>query len=691
MKTRGVLSFAAIVVCAASCGTPQASNASPVADAAVAAPTSAAAPSAEAPVGETKPNVPEPATHAERAKVEVPIAPVAPRRLTPRKPPTMPPSLDPALTIEHQRLEGLPNDVVGFAPYSNGRWLVASGGARASVWLVAPAGIVHAEPRVFASGLDHPSAIVADGGRIFVLQRGELTELVDRDGDDVADDYRVVAELAGREFSKPRDLAVDRGLFAATFDTDGSSLAVVGSLTDGRTTIHDLRGARKARVAPGFDGAFLVLSDADEAGNRVHWIGTVPERTWSSQLFQATPDSAVLARTESTDASAGYLIAWEHRQLARVAVQSSPSGCDVTLQYAGSIDSDAKFCAATVGGEFAFLDAAASNLAIVRPTPGVSAVRGTRSFANGIELQLSEPLANDQGWEREYWAVVENDGVRWPDWVSVADDRRSVFLANEPGVPDGAQCKAYMLGDFDHSLWFNPLSIRRVRTQVGAELLRFERRPMPTGIRNALSEAEHAGGWRLLFDGVSTAGWRNYGKDGPVEGWAAENGELVRVGDGGDLVTEEEFASFELELDWRIGSGGNSGILFHVVDGFDAVWRTGPEMQILDNQEHPDGQNSLTSAGSNYALNAPEFDDTRPIGAWNHVNLLVDGAHVEHWLNGEKQCEYELWSDDWRARVAASKFAAMPDYGLAKTGRIALQNHGDRVRFKNVKVRPIAR
>lgn len=205
------------------------------------------------------------------------------------------------------------------------------------------------------------------------------------------------------------------------------------------------------------------------------------------------------------------------------------------------------------------------------------------------------------------------------------------------------------------------------------------------------AEGTEQAGWRPLFDGTTTAGWRGFKREDMPDGWAVEDGVLhCRGGDGGDIVTEEQFADFELALDWKISTSGNSGIFFHVAEGeYDAVWRTGPELQILDNAGHADGGNSLTSAGSNYALHAPAADVTRPVGEWNSSRIVVDGPHVEHWLNGVKQCEYELWSDEWRALVADSKFAAMPDYGMMKTGHIALQDHGNAVWFRNIRIRTL--
>lgn len=201
--------------------------------------------------------------------------------------------------------------------------------------------------------------------------------------------------------------------------------------------------------------------------------------------------------------------------------------------------------------------------------------------------------------------------------------------------------------------------------------------------------ADPADGWRMLFDGRTTAGWHAFGGGPPGAGWQVVDGALTRTAQAGDILTDEEFGSFELELEWKIAPGGNSGIFFHVVEDstLQYVWQTGPEMQVLDNAGHADGRQPNTSAGSNFALYAPARDVTRPPGEWNQARLVVRGDHVEHWLNGEKLLEYELGSEEWRQRVAASKFAQMPRYGQARRGHIALQDHGDHVAFRNVRIR----
>jgi hypothetical protein len=203
---------------------------------------------------------------------------------------------------------------------------------------------------------------------------------------------------------------------------------------------------------------------------------------------------------------------------------------------------------------------------------------------------------------------------------------------------------------------------------------------------NTLTEREAADGWELLFDGQSTDAWRGFKQETMTDGWSVEDGALVRTGPGGDIVTKHEYGDFELTIDWQIATGGNSGIFFHVNEDLDEIWHSAPEVQILDDDNHPDGQNPETSAGSNYALHPPSRDVVRPVGEWNEVRLLVRGAHVEHWLNGVRVVEYELGSSDWRALVAASKFAEFP-YGESTTGSLAVQDHGDRVAFRNIKVR----
>jgi len=205
---------------------------------------------------------------------------------------------------------------------------------------------------------------------------------------------------------------------------------------------------------------------------------------------------------------------------------------------------------------------------------------------------------------------------------------------------------------------------------------------------NTLTAEERAAGWRLLFDGQTISEWRVFNQPTASDGWQVVDGTLARVARGRDLITKEQFADFEFAFDWKLGApGANSGIMFRVIEGLPQTYHSGPEMQLLDNAGHPDGRLPETSAGSNFALHAPTRDATRPVGEWNTTRLVVRGPHVEHWMNGEKVVEYELWTPEWTVTVEASKFKQWPQYGLAGSGHIAIQDHGNPVAFRNLKVR----
>lgn len=200
-------------------------------------------------------------------------------------------------------------------------------------------------------------------------------------------------------------------------------------------------------------------------------------------------------------------------------------------------------------------------------------------------------------------------------------------------------------------------------------------------------------GIKTLFDGKSTDLWRSYrGTAFPAKGWVIENGTLrhqARAG-GGDIVSKEKFENFELRLDWKVAPGGNSGVMYRVSEEGEQPWNTGPEMQVLDDAGHRDGKSPLTSAGSLYALIGPAKKVVKPAGAWNSARLVVNGNHVEHWLNGEKIVECELNSPDLKAKIAASKFSNQPRFALEKSGHIVLQDHGDDVWFREIKIRVLA-
>jgi hypothetical protein len=200
------------------------------------------------------------------------------------------------------------------------------------------------------------------------------------------------------------------------------------------------------------------------------------------------------------------------------------------------------------------------------------------------------------------------------------------------------------------------------------------------------------GKWKVLFDGKSAAAWRGFKQDAfPDKAWRIEGGTLKTVvGDQArDIITKEKYSDFELELEWKIAPGGNSGIIYLVTEDFDQTYKTGPEMQVLDDTKHADGKDPKTSAGSLFALLAPINKTLQPVGGWNKVRIVVQNSHVEHWLNGRKVLDYELGSDQLKTLIAASKFKAFPRFAQNREGFIALQNHGDEVWYRAIRIRSL--
>ena len=210
-----------------------------------------------------------------------------------------------------------------------------------------------------------------------------------------------------------------------------------------------------------------------------------------------------------------------------------------------------------------------------------------------------------------------------------------------------------------------------------------------TAVDEASAVEGPSGEWISLFDGTSFDNWRGYQQESMPDGWQLVDGAMFMSdpGPGGDLVTKEQFANFELRFEWMVPEAGNSGVMFRVTEDHGAPYATGPEYQTLDDAHHTDGQSSKNSAGSNYDIHAPIMNVVKPFGEWNTGRIVANRAHVEHWLNGEKIVEYELWTDQWKADVAASKWVGYPDYGMRETGYIALQGDHTGASYRNIDIR----
>jgi hypothetical protein len=209
---------------------------------------------------------------------------------------------------------------------------------------------------------------------------------------------------------------------------------------------------------------------------------------------------------------------------------------------------------------------------------------------------------------------------------------------------------------------------------------------------NTLSGKEKKQGWKLLFDGTTMNGWRIY-QNKKVDDWDVKNDELYCKAEGvtkrADLITNDKYENFELQIDWKIAPKENSGIIYMVTEENGASYESGPEYQLIDDIGYPDKLHDKQLTGANYDMNAPSAKVAKPAGEYNHTKIIVNKGHVEHWLNGTKVVDYQLWTPEWEKLKAISKWKDVKTYGMSKEGHIALQDHGGGVTFKNIKLKPL--
>ena len=216
---------------------------------------------------------------------------------------------------------------------------------------------------------------------------------------------------------------------------------------------------------------------------------------------------------------------------------------------------------------------------------------------------------------------------------------------------------------------------------------------------NSLTEEQKSDGWQLLFDGQSTKGWRKYGGEAIGEAWKITDGAIYldtankkdgKIVGGGDIVTDEEYENFHLKLEWKISENGNSGIMFYVNEDtamYNKPYETGPEMQVLDNNGHPDAKIIKHRAGDLYDLISSVEETVKPAGEWNLAEVKCVNAKLELYLNGKNVVSTTMWDDNWKKMVAASKFNQWPGFGTYKKGRICLQDHDNLVSYRNIMIK----
>ncbi|MBA3673736.1 MAG: DUF1080 domain-containing protein [Chitinophagaceae bacterium] len=215
---------------------------------------------------------------------------------------------------------------------------------------------------------------------------------------------------------------------------------------------------------------------------------------------------------------------------------------------------------------------------------------------------------------------------------------------------------------------------------------------------NSISKMQSDKGKTIsLFDGKSLSGWHGFNKTGEIRNWTIEDGAMVCLGAakdaaGGDIVSDKQFENFELSWEWKMSKEGNSGLMYHVIESakYKAPYETGPEYQMIDDIGFPAKLEEWQKTGADYAMhNANEKKNVKPLGEWNTSKIIFNKGHVEHWLNEEKIVEFEAWSDDWKKKRTEGKWKDFSDYGTAKKGGIALQDHGNKAWFKNITIREL--
>ncbi len=677
----------------------------------------------------------------------------------------------PAYSLSQARPDEFLCKVAGMDFLSDGRLVVSTWDAMGGVYLLE--NVSSGDPKKIkvkriAKGLAEPLGVKVVDDTIFVLQKQELTKLIDTDGDDIIDEYQCFAKgwLASANFHEfAFGLAYKDGFFYAALAT-----AIMPGGASARPQIVDRGKCVKISRQNGsieFIARGLRTPDGVGLGPNGEIFITDNQGDWlpSSKLLLVKPGAFFNSYSVDSLAVANMPVQQPVVWLPQDEIGNSPTQpsflkdgpyqghiifgdvCYGGLQrvFTETVNGDMQGCVfrftqGLEGGthRLAWGPDGALYVGMIG-NPGnwgqegklwyglqrlkyngtsVFEMLAVRAKTNGMEIEFTEPLREGEGWDaysylvKQWWykPTVNYGGPKMDEETlnvvsaSVLADRKKVFL-EIPGLKPGHVVNIHLrnlpLSDLGHEIWTTDAwyTLNNIPTDAPGE--KREHPPVTPLADNTLSAKEKADGWALLFDGQTFNGWHNYGKTTIGAAWVVadnaihletkpkEAGEWQQK-EGGDILTNDEYQDFELELDWRIAPCGNSGIIYNVVEDaakYQYVWQTGPEMQVLDNVCHPDSRIPKHRAGDLYDMIACKYETVKPAGEWNHVRLVSKNGKIEHWLNYRKLVEYDQNSPEWPKMIAGSKFKDMPGFGKARKGKIALQDHGDGVWYKNIKIR----
>jgi len=678
-------------------------------------------------------------------------------------------SVHPAYELSQARPETFLPKVAGMDFLPDGRLAVSTWDAAGAVYLISnpdsgdPSKM---ETKKIAEGLAEPLGLKVVNGEMYVLQKQELTKLIDHDGDDIIDEYQTlnnswsttgnfhefafglaekegwlygntaIAILPGGASANPQ--APDRGkTFRVNIQTGELEYVTSGLRTpngigvgvDGELFVADNQGdwLPSSKILHVSEGAFfnsyavnpefreqkkpikqpVVWLPQDEIGNSPTTPLALNHGIYKGQMIHGEVTHGGIKRVFVEKVEGEYQGAvFRFIQGLEAGVNRMVYGPNGDL-YVGGVGSTGNW--QQYGKLWYGLQRLKYN---EEPAFEMLAVRAK---SNGLEIEMTEPLAEGDGWDatafdiQQWWyePTVEYGGPK-KDLenltivsTNVSDDRKKIFLELE-GMKEEHVIYVHLPNDWVSSTnkelwsteaWYTMNSIPKNAPGFLSDAPFFR--------NNTLTEDEKAAGWKLLFNGKNMAGWHNFNKTTVGTSWKIDdeammldvvpNGNVWKSLDGGDIVSEDEFENFELHLEWKIYNCGNSGIMFNVKEdtSYCCPWMTGPEMQVLDNSCHPDAKYETHRAGDLYDMIACRIEVVRPAGQWNQVRLISNNGKVEHWLNGKKLVEYEMHNDKWKEMIANSKFKDFKDFGIMKKGKISLQDHSDRVWYRNVKIREL--
>jgi cytochrome c len=681
----------------------------------------------------------------------------------------------PSFNLSQARPDEFLPKVAGMDFLPDGRMVVSTWDAMGGVYVLS--NVASGDPKKIkvkqiARGLAEPLGLKVVDGVIYVLQKQELTKLVDNDGDDVIDEYQcfakgwrasgnfhefafglvyqpaedafyaalAIAILPGGASARPQ--IADRGKVIKINRKDGSMAFVarglrtpdgVGTGPDGQVFIADNQGdwlpsSKILHVKPGaFYNSYAVDSanvaqlpvqppvvwlPQDEIGNSPTQPLLLNDGPYQNQLIHGDVCYGGLQRVFMEKINGDYQgCVFRFTQGLEGGTHRLTRGPDGAI-YVGMIGNPGNW---GQEGKFWYgLQRLQYN--------GQSAFEmlSVKARSNGLLVEFAEPLPAGVGWNPnsyfiEQWRYVPTINYGGPKVdqvglpirsVNVSADRKSVFL-EVPDIKAGHVVHLRLMdlwvSELGHEIWTTEAwyTMNQVPANLPGEKTTA---PAPVVLTdNTLSEAEKAAGWQLLFDGKSMTGWHNWSKTTTGKSWIISDNAIHlnaqpnpnghwQAADGGDIITNEEYQDFELSLSWKIGACGNSGIIYNVVEDtakYQYVWQTGPEMQVLDNTCHPDSKFPKHRAGDLYDLIACKYETVKPAGQWNEVRIVSKGGKVEHWLNHRKVVSFTMFDAQWNQLIAGSKFNTMPGFGRSPKGKIALQDHGDPVWYKNIKIRKL--